>query len=1787
MYTRKTKLIGAMLAIIMLLQIVCTSITSVVLAAEAANETTIVFEDENLYIAIKEALREKIKKANDETLTITITNSNISKVSSLNLSGKGIEDLAGIQNFTELTDLDLSDNEIKDINWLAGSEGTEDTEEETESEETEGSETEEGTEEAQAENEEETTETEEENTASLKNLVKLDLSNNHIEDVSILEDTTKFPSLKKENISVGSQDLKTVEIFNKTKGENVVHNLPQIFTYIYERNKDLNHSNIATQGEILQGLTVSNIDYEGMKIDINNVQSEGLMKVSFEFGDGFGAETRLTTYVIVITDPERKGIKFEDINLYNAVKDSLDVMEDEDGNPLFSKANKAEKYWNDSSNTKRVCVWYDEPLTLVIDKNYLYKDITDLDLNGKQIRDIEGLQYFVGLEEVDLSDNYISDIEVLNKFAEEKEAAKADLKNIISTKHAELKTYIEEKEKYNDLLSIKGKTKAINTKLTEISSYVSGLTNETVPSIDDTSKQNLTKWFLNNINLDLLVEASLNDNATVNDLISGASDVIIGEVKHKTEGGTEETAHNKATINNNSIEVTSYEWDKDEDDFVDKGGTIYLDSDIIDEIVDKLKTIQKINNGIVDGVDVAAARDEKVQDIKEKVEEIDKYYDFENLLLILSKEEVELDYDSFKEVDLYTISEAKTAATTIIQKFIDNYDKLTTPEISVGSVPSKDTLEAIKTSITDSNSSGYIGNNKNELIAITKEYIQKQIDILEGSYTIPEAPWLASLATMINYKEYIVYSLTAISEGYINADNDNQFRKDILNIIERTKNVNLDEVVSLPKIKMVDLSSNNLRKIDDIAKMDTLLKLILKDNVISNIPDLTNFKKLYHLDLSHNMIYTPVIGTITNLQELNLSNNKIKDITPSEINFKNFVKLQKLDLSGNQISDLRTIMYNLYLLSKNQKMNNVEQILKTIDDEPSTFVDGAVTPALGISTDFAKFEYKVDVDKIKLGNQSIYATAAKKFVQSTVATEYVYLPEIFKQTKQIDSYKMVSGTQTKCPSTFLYAKAYNDGMILYVDTSRLGEQTSSAAIEGSSVTAGTVCSVTYTVATQEEIDKVPATSIMIQEEVVLEDENSRKPDLNSDGKVTTEDLNILKNGIAGITTLTDEQKVLSDIVPDKMLDMNDVLLLEQIIKTSWQNSKLTLEQRENATKADVDSNKVVDEEDLRLLALSLLGNTTVTGNFNQDINADGKVDFEDVMLLSKYVASKSTERRNTDAVTLSILNNYKEERNLYASVLPEEADRDVTWVSNNENIVKIIEVDDENGRVKVEAVSEGTTTINVASKSDTNVYRTIRVDVVKAANVVEEIRIVEPEEGETGIKTDYYVGEELDLAGAKIEVIRRDGSKEIIDITKEMLEGFTTDEIGEKVVTITYEDVTTTFNVNVTKYEAPKADITIDNLDVKLPENVIYDGQEHLAEVTLKEDVKAGTLTIKYKDEAENDIEKPVNAGTYKVIVDIADSIYANPVTIEVGTFTIAKAELPEDKIPAIENEYTVEKDGTFGITVEEGTISLPEGTVFDTVGTFELELTYTPNDINYAEVKIPVKVNVIISVKGINLNKTEYTITKGGVTNLVATVMPENATNKNVTWSSSDESIATVEDGKVTAIGVGEATITVTTKDGSKTATCKIIVKEQVYKVATLSDGTVCITGINPDTTEEYFRDKFNSENTFKIFKNDGKTEMSKTDVIATGYILKVYDNQGTVVDEQVLVVKGDTNGDGKASATDSGAILSHRTGEKALENEYLLAADINNDGSVDGRDSTLLIYHRIGMAGYILQNN
>ena len=85
--------------------------------------------------------------------------------------------------------------------------------------------------------------------------------------------------------------------------------------------------------------------------------------------------------------------------------------------------------------------------------------------------------------------------------------------------------------------------------------------------------------------------------------------------------------------------------------------------------------------------------------------------------------------------------------------------------------------------------------------------------------------------------------------------------------------------------------------------------------------------------------------------------------------------------------------------------------------------------------------------------------------------------------------------------------------------------------------------------------------------------------------------------------------------------------------------------------------------------------------------------------------------------------------------------------------------------------------------------------------------------------------------------------------------------------------------------------------------------------------------------------------------------------------------------------------------------------------------------------------VTVTVPVTSVSLNKTSLNLMVGDTETLSATIYPSDATNKNVTWKSSNTSVATVQSGKVSAVGVGTAQITVTTNNGSKKATCTVTV--------------------------------------------------------------------------------------------------------------------------------------------------
>ena len=190
-----------------------------------------------------------------------------------------------------------------------------------------------------------------------------------------------------------------------------------------------------------------------------------------------------------------------------------------------------------------------------------------------------------------------------------------------------------------------------------------------------------------------------------------------------------------------------------------------------------------------------------------------------------------------------------------------------------------------------------------------------------------------------------------------------------------------------------------------------------------------------------------------------------------------------------------------------------------------------------------------------------------------------------------------------------------------------------------------------------------------------------------------------------------------------------------------------------------------------------------------------------------------------------------------------------------------------------------------------------------------------------------------------------------------------------------------------------------------------------------------------------------VSSGVIKSVVlrlgfnaEYAESVHTSG---NVGTRTISPktgSDLNDDDDPDNDDDDWIavwqNKDTwvTFsGINASSVTIYSDEGVQID-----EVKVTYAD----------------VVAVNGVSLSSTSAVLNVGQTTTLTATVSPGDATNKAVTWSTSNPSVATVTDGVVTAVGAGTATITVTATNGTvdtsddKTATCTVTVSYPTYNL-------------------------------------------------------------------------------------------------------------------------------------------
>ncbi len=262
-------------------------------------------------------------------------------------------------------------------------------------------------------------------------------------------------------------------------------------------------------------------------------------------------------------------------------------------------------------------------------------------------------------------------------------------------------------------------------------------------------------------------------------------------------------------------------------------------------------------------------------------------------------------------------------------------------------------------------------------------------------------------------------------------------------------------------------------------------------------------------------------------------------------------------------------------------------------------------------------------------------------------------------------------------------------------------------------------------------------------------------------------------------------------------------------------------------------------------------------------------------------------------------------------------------------------------------------------------------------------------------------------------------------------------------------------------------------------------------------------------------------------------------------------------------------------------------------------------------------------SVSGVTLDKTTLTLDRDTTAILTATVVPSTALNKNVTWSSSDEEIILVDqNGKLTVVGKpGTATITVTTEDGNRTATCFVTNKGQsIITVAT--GGTVTVPIMLADavniagvkgtivydssllTLESLSAAKGfmlqSSGNTFNAASSDGydgdkivgyATFTAKADLLDDVSTLvsfpydklTFWDADAEVADGNLYMMEvaimgippmiGDVTLDDEVGLADAIMLMQYLAGSRELTPRQLKAADVNRDGRINVGDVTIIM--------------
>lgn len=218
-----------------------------------------------------------------------------------------------------------------------------------------------------------------------------------------------------------------------------------------------------------------------------------------------------------------------------------------------------------------------------------------------------------------------------------------------------------------------------------------------------------------------------------------------------------------------------------------------------------------------------------------------------------------------------------------------------------------------------------------------------------------------------------------------------------------------------------------------------------------------------------------------------------------------------------------------------------------------------------------------------------------------------------------------------------------------------------------------------------------------------------------------------------------------------------------------------------------------------------------------------------------------------------------------------------------------------------------------------------------------------------------------------------------------------------------------------------------------------------------------------------------------------------------------------------------------------------------------------------------------------VSLNRSSIILYMGTYTNLVAKITPTELIGKEIEWSSSDPTVASVDDyGRVTALKAGQATITAKVVENDETAACIINVQSDLASRLIFAEGSKLnrddigyIRRVALETSVAQVRNEFLNQSLefYKYDKENNLVKLNETDFVGSGTIVRLMDGVA-ISAEAKFVVTGDVDGDGKLTLKDSTWIMQYilENLDKEAVSYQIAAADVNGDGFVNNKDAALI---------------